>query len=217
MVRRVSYHHGDLRRALVSSAIELLATTSPGALSLREVARHAGVTTGAPYHHFQTKADLLLEVACAGFEGLARELAPIDASEAEVAAERLQKRIEAYIRFALAHGAHYRVMFAPELRTSSELARYEAVARAGFDGLVRAVEAVRADLTGKASQALARTVWAAAHGFVMLALDGTVRALGDEASPSKVIRTTVAHLVAMVLAARAPSSRGDAQARAKLV
>jgi hypothetical protein len=201
MARRASYHHGDLRRALLSSAIELLATTSPGELSLREVARHAGVTTGAPYHHFQTKADLLVEVACAGFEELAGELARVDALPAPPP-ERLQKRIEAYMRFALAHGAHYRVMFAPELRASSELERYEAVARAGFDGLVRSVEAIRSDLRGKAARSLARTVWAAAHGFVMLALDGTVGALGDEASPSRIVRTTAAHLVAMVSAER---------------
>ena len=185
------------RIALVASAIDLLAETSPGELSLREVARHAGVTTGAPYHHFRTKADLLVEVACAGFEGLARELELVDASEIE-AAGRLRRRVEAYITFAVAHGAHYRVMFAPELRESSDIARYETVARAGFDGLVRAVEAVRPDLGSKASRALARTVWAAAHGFVMLALEGTVGALGDEASPAKVIRTTATHLVAMV-------------------
>lgn len=197
MARRASYHHGDLRRALVSATIELLATNSPGELSLREVARKAGVTTGAPYHHFRTRADLLVEVACAGFEGLARELAPVDAAAGE-AAERLRKRIEAYIRFAIEHAAHYRVMFAPEVRASSEIERYEAVSREGFEGLVRAVEAVRPDLRGSRSRALAQTVWAAAHGFVMLALDGTVHALGVGATPSKVIRTTATHLVAMV-------------------
>lgn len=198
MSTRGAYHHGDLRRALVEAAVELLGSTTAADLSLREVARQAGVTTGAPYHHFKTKADLLVEVACAGFEGLAQELAFIDAASA-APAERLQKRIEAYVGYALRHGAHYRVMFSPELRSSSELARYERVAREGFAGLVRAVQAVRPDLKRGAIHSLARTTWAAAHGFVLLALDRTLPALEDADSiASSVIRKTARHLVEMV-------------------
>lgn len=200
MASRRPYHHGDLKQALVTAAIDLLETTSASELSLREVARKAGVTTGAPYHHFKTKADLLAEVACLGFEALGRELSSVDGARA-TARERLERRVEAYIRFAVAHGAHYRVMFAPELRESTELARYEMLSRAGFDGLVRAVEGVRPELRGKAARAVARTIWAAAHGFALLALDGTIDALEDTRRQHETIRSTAKHLVSIVTAA----------------
>lgn len=196
---RRSYHHGDLRHALVVAAVELLETTSASALSLREVARKAGVTTGAPYHHFPSKADLLVEVACLGFAALGEELLAVDASHASPEA-RLATRIERYVRFALDHGAHYRVMFAPELRESRELPRYELVARRGFDALVEAVAAVRPDAAASEARALARTVWAGAHGFVLLTLDGTLGALEGERGESARIRATAEHLVGLVTA-----------------
>ena len=193
-----AYHHGDLRRAIVQATIELLETTSASDLSLREVARRAGVTSGAPYHHFKTKADLLVDVACVGFEALGVELAAVDASKASPI-DRLRKRIEVYLRFALAHGGHYRVMFSPELVQSTNLASYEAVARAGFDGLVAAVATARPDLDGRAARSLARTVWAAAHGFVLLALDGVVQRLEHEHSSPDPIRATAKHIAGMVM------------------
>lgn len=199
MAARRAYHHGDLRQALVGAAIELLETTSAEGLSLREVARKAGVTTGAPYHHFKTKADLLVEVACLGFEALGQRLAVADSSRAS-AGERLASRIEAYMDFAIEHGAHYRVMFAPELRESSELARYEEVSRRGFEGLVRSVAAARPDVDEVRAQELARTVWASAHGLVLLTLDGTLEALERPKVRSQTLRTTVQHLVSLVLA-----------------
>src|SRR5688500_3897951 len=103
-----SYHHGDLRNALLEAALALIAQGRVGELSLREVARRAGVTYAAPYHHFADKSALLAAVATQGFEKLvekfdrvaARRLAP----EAELVA-----MAQAYVAFALAHPSHYRV------------------------------------------------------------------------------------------------------------
>lgn len=200
MSSRRRYHHGDLRRALVDAAIALLDEHGDAsALSLREVARRAGVTTGAPYHHFATRADLLVELAIEGFAALSQALAPVDLSAASPEL-RLRRRIETYMRFALAHRAHYRVMFAPELATSARAPEYERVARDGFASLAAAVGAVRPGLAAADVFGLARSAWAGAHGFVMLAADGTVERLGGRANElERALRLTARHLTAMVV------------------
>lgn len=201
MKPRRAYHHGDLRNALVDAAVTLLEARPVAELSLREVARQAGVSSGAPYHHFQTRADLLVDVACRGFEGLAAVVRPIDESD-DPPRLRLQKRCEAYIHFAVDHAAHYQVMFSPEIQASAEQARYEAVARREFEGLQRAVGAVVPELAGQALFALSRTFWSAAHGFVLLLLDGTIDTLGESSQRGAAIRTTAVHLTDMVGAQR---------------
>ena len=91
-VRRATpqpYHHGDLRRALIDTALELVTEEQDWAFSLREVARRAGVSHQAPYNHFPEKQDLLAAVAIVGFErlrdGMLRAMAEIDAPEALIA------------------------------------------------------------------------------------------------------------------------------------
>src|SRR5665213_3923660 len=76
------YHHGDLRRALVDAARRILEAEGPTALSLRAVAREAGVSPAAPYHHFKDKAELLDAVADEGWQmldaGMAKAKAAAD-------------------------------------------------------------------------------------------------------------------------------------------
>lgn len=103
------YHHGDLRRALVEAARRLLESEGPSALSLRAVAREAGVSPAAPYHHFKDKAELLDAVAHEGWDLLHESMA---AAKAE--AEGMQKLTAlgiAYVCFARDNPALYRVMY----------------------------------------------------------------------------------------------------------
>src|ERR1700754_5334646 len=81
------YHHGDLRRALIDAARRLLESEGPSALSLRAVAREAGVSPAAPYHHFKDKAELLEAVAHEGWEMLEHAMA--DAKRAAVGRQQL--------------------------------------------------------------------------------------------------------------------------------
>ena len=67
------YHHGDLQRAIVSAALEVLSETQSTEFSLRELARRAGVSHNAPYKHFADKRELLAAVSAAGFERLAKQ------------------------------------------------------------------------------------------------------------------------------------------------
>ena len=103
------YHHGDLRRALVDAARRLLEAEGPSALSLRAVAREAGVSPAAPYHHFKDKAELLDAVAQEGWEILGTQM-----SEAKAATEGMQQLTAlgiAYVCFARENPALYRVMY----------------------------------------------------------------------------------------------------------
>jgi len=195
------FHHGDLQNALVRAAVELLGEADASALSLREVARRAGVSTAAPYHHFPTRADLLVAVALEGFASLGAVLAEVDALTAPPL-ERLERRILAYMRFAIAHGAHYRVMFSDELRHAERGSVYDQIARQGFEGLVIAVCAARPELEPGAARELAFVVWAAAHGTVSLAIEGTLSSLSPTKKATKaLLEGTAARLARMVATA----------------
>ena len=104
------YHHGDLRRALVDAARQLLERDGPNALSLRAVAREAGVSPAAPYHHFKDKSELLDAVAEQGWTMLTESLVG-----AKTASNDMRDRVSevglSYVKFARAHPALYRLMY----------------------------------------------------------------------------------------------------------
>jgi AcrR family transcriptional regulator len=104
------YHHGDLRRALLESADAILEREGPSALSLRAVAREAGVSPAAPYHHFKDKDELLGAIAHEGFARLKTALV----AAAEAGHDPRSKMTDlgvAYVKFAQSHPALYRVMY----------------------------------------------------------------------------------------------------------
>src|SRR5262245_23788463 len=104
------YHHGDLRRALLDAALEILAEGGAAGLTLREVARRAGVTHAAPYRHFEDKAALLAAVAEEGFRAVYAEMLA-RSERVKDPVERLYQIGAAYVLFAVTHPAHFRVMF----------------------------------------------------------------------------------------------------------
>ncbi len=103
------YHHGDLTRALVDAARRLLEAEGPSALSLRAVAREAGVSPAAPYHHFKDKAELLDAVAKQGWDMLCVQMA--EAKAATSGMQQLTALGIAYVFFARENPALYRVMY----------------------------------------------------------------------------------------------------------
>ena len=180
------YHHGDLRRALLDAAVEVIAAEGPAAVSLRELARRAGVSHAAPAHHFGDKAGLLTAVAADGFGLLAEELR----AAYEATGEFLEVGV-AYARFAVTHPAHFAVMFRPDLhrrddaalRAAREAARGVLYRRAGdqtgTEGLDAATAAVAA--------------WSLVHGLVALWQSGNLPPeLGDD--PEQLTRAVARHL-----------------------
>lgn len=180
---RPTYHHGDLRRALVDAALALVTEEQDWCFSLREVTRRAGVSHNAPYNHFADKRDLLAAVAAAGFETLRMRLvaATADASSPEAALLAIGT---AYVHFGLGNPAHYRLMFGSTLTTGKGgLPAVVAEAAAGAKAVLG--EAVlRGAQTGRfavspASQAelglAVLSAWSLVHGLTMLAIDGLAR------------------------------------------
>lgn len=191
-----TYHHGDLRRGLIDAALALVAEGSLADLSLREVARRAGVTYGAPYHHFADKSALLAAVARQGFEELVSELERAAARKTTLQAELLAMA-EAYIAFAMAHASHYRVMFLPGVKQSLDADELHAAADRAFGLLQARVARAKLEESERAHQMLAMTIWAALHGLSLLAIDGVLQSKYPE--QQKLIRVACRSIVGMVL------------------
>lgn len=173
------YHHGNLREALLEAARETLAETGPAGLSLREVARRAGVSPGAPYRHFADREALLAAVATDGFRAFGAALA--EAGEgAPDPLERLRRLGVAYVRFATAHPERFRVMFGDSIPDVSAHPELEEAAHSASVHLRSAVtDSLEGGLlAGDGPQLPALVSWALVHGLASLALDGQGREIG---------------------------------------
>lgn len=169
---RATYHHGDLRSALILGAQELLIEQGIEAFSLRAVARRAGVSPAAPAYHFGDAAGLLTEVAIRGFDELTHRMSAA-ADGVRPPVERLHAMGQAYIHFAFANPALFHLMFRKEkMRITDAL---KASANAAFSYLQAAVcEAAGIDEQHIGTDLLASMLaaWSMVHGFAHLALDG---------------------------------------------
>lgn len=172
-VRR-SYHHGDLRRALLDASLALVQEQGIQALSLREVARKAGVSHNAPYHHFPDKSALMAAICEEGFQGLAREMAAARVAAGDDPRARLEACGQSYVRFALGSPAHFRVMFRPELADPEIHPGMLEASQPAFQMLVQGVvDCQRAgQAPGGDPMPLVLTCWSVVHGLASLWLDG---------------------------------------------
>lgn len=164
-----SYHHGDLRPALLNAAIALIGAQGLSGWSLRECARRAGVSHAAPGRHFADKDALLAAIAEQGFEKLAER-----GAAAMVAASTPRDALDAYgaayVRFALEHPVHFRVMFTAELDKQKYPDEKHGVR--AFELLREAARRVAGTSQDDLTPALA--AWSLPHGLAMLILDGRI-------------------------------------------
>ena len=190
-----TYHHGDLRRALLDEASGVLEEGGVGALSLRDLARRAGVSATAPYHHFKGKADLVSALALDALDGLDRALAAPDDPDPR---QRLRAVGVAYVLYAVAHPERFRLAFRPELGANpfEQFGTEEATPPEeirGYRHLARAVAEIEPDAERQA--ALAVAAWALVHGLAALLVDGPLRPLAeDPATVRAMAEATVARL-----------------------
>ena len=181
----LTYHHGDLRAAILTEAARLVAERGADRVSLRELAREAGVSHAAPAHHFTDRRGLFTALAAQGFELLAAALAE--------ARTRFLDAALAYVRFAIEHPGHYRVMFDKSLVDPSnrELAAAQAAASAEFTRGVASLP----DQHAKADPAGAElAAWSLVHGFSMLWLNGAVNARVKATDPMATVERIAAML-----------------------
>ncbi|MFI7087434.1 TetR/AcrR family transcriptional regulator [Streptomyces anulatus] len=177
--RERTYHHGDLRRVILDAALDVIATNGSGALSLRDLARRAGVSHAAPAHHFKDRTGLLTAVAAEGYALFADALA---------GAPDLRERGVAYVRFAATHPAHFQVMFQPDLHRTDDPDLLAA--------RVRATEALRAGVAdlppagrGEDDRLAGVAAWSLAHGFATLLLSGNLSDAMEGRDPEAAFRS----------------------------
>jgi AcrR family transcriptional regulator len=173
-----TYHHGDLRRALLEAAVKVVEKEGVSALTLQTLARRAGVSSGAPYHHFPNRELLLAAIARDGLTLLVEEMKRSSAESGPDAISHLTGLGRGYVRFALAHRGQFRVMFRPELRPLLDKELHESLG----SGLVMLREAIlRCQREGCAPagdpNALVLLAWSAVHGASHLWIEGS---LGEE-------------------------------------
>lgn len=179
-----TYHHGDLRRALLDEAASVLEERGVGALSLRDLARRVGVSATAPYHHFANKAALvtaLADDAMAGLDAALEVASDRVTAEGGNAQQRLNALGVAYVLFAVDHPERFRLAFRPEMgEPFGGIADGAALPDDldGFRHLVRVVRDLEADPARQTPMAVG--AWSVAHGLASLLVDGPLRALADD-------------------------------------
>lgn len=162
------YHHGDLRAALLDAAADEIQAVGAARLSLRELARRAGVSHAAPAHHFGDKRGLFTALAAEGFRMLhGRTAEALDSPEPLIEAGRI------YIEFALEHPAHFAVMFDDSLVNADE-GEYARERATAFDRLFAAVQLATDVRSPEDLAAQSLTAWALVHGLATLWLSGNL-------------------------------------------
>lgn len=187
------YHHGDLKRALVEAALELLDEEGADSLGLREVARRVGVSAAAPYRHFRGRQALLEAVAAEGFRRFTEMMAIKEASLPEAA--QLPAMAEAYVRFALLQPALFRLMFSREIDKNADQALHQTAVGA-YASLAKAA----AREVPEAPSEGAVIAWAFVHGLAMLLLDEQILGVSPQNSDS-LVRNLAQRFVAGLRAA----------------
>lgn len=167
------YHHGDLRQALVDSALAVLTEKGVDGFSLRETARRAGVSPAAYKHHFADTRALMTALAAIAFTRLADTLEKADAAAGQGRRDRLAAQGAAYIGFALAEHALFDLMWRVALLDLTD-PKLSAEKTRAFDCLDRLARGADAPRRPHLDPAMAPTIacWSLVHGFARLMLDG---------------------------------------------
>ncbi|NVD96672.1 MULTISPECIES: TetR/AcrR family transcriptional regulator [unclassified Massilia] len=179
------YHHGDLKRVIIETALDMLREERGWQFTLREVARRAGVSHAAPYKHFPDKGALLTELALLGFAQMRQELAAAIESAPQNEVRRVFFAMaEAYVRFGVANPALYRLMFSADAGKIHDLYLSE-IPMATFGLLLAILERGQQQgvLRQRPVQGQAAACWAQVHGFTLLSIDGLLlpEKVGDNA------------------------------------
>ncbi len=176
--RPASYHHGDLRTALLAAAETILERDGIQALTLRAAARAVGVSHAAPTHHFGDLTGLLSELAAVGFARFDADLRTAMDAAGDEPGVRLAAMGRAYVSFARAYPGLFVLMFRSERLDGTRPALRESVAAAS-KALREAISARAGGPAGSATQAVAEAaaLWSLVHGFAVLLLDGRLQQL----------------------------------------
>lgn len=203
-----SYHHGNLREALLDQALASLRKHGAADLSLRDLARAIGVSQAAPYRHFPDKDSLLAQLATQGYRELARAMRTALEQVSAAATSRLQAAGVGYVQFAVTHPEQYRLMFGSYRIDQARHADLLTAASDAYSVLLETVnEGVESgELRNEPVEALTAAAWSIVHGLASLIID---ERLNPKASPNvAAIAERVTRLLIDGIARRTPGSHG---------
>lgn len=168
---RKTYHHGNLRPALVEAAKTLIVERGLDGFTLREVARRVGVSHVAAYRHYADRRALLAAVSESGFHRLHRRLERARQKAAPAVEPRLRAVLAAYLRFCWDERALAAVMFGPRLSRGGEFPELEAAVFATFGPIEDTISSFAPTRGGRSARDLALALWTFVHGFTTLSYD----------------------------------------------
>ena len=193
---RTRYHHGELREALIAATRKLVEERGAENFTLADACRVAGVTTAAPYRHFQGKQEILAEIASRGFDELKSGAMAVVAEKGEGTLEGIIALGQAYVAFAVRETAVFRLMFGQE----PSLKKAKPVVGTGHDCFVHVIDQValyckRNKVRGDA-QETALKLWTFVHGAASLLIDQDYDAVAPGIDVNKLIAAATPGLLA---------------------
>ena len=185
-----SYHHGDLKNALIQAGLEILAREGVGGLSLRKVAKQVGVSHAAPYSHFADKQALIAAISTEGFKQLFQQIESVFAVYRDKPENLLIETAWAYLQFALKEPDRFKLMFSSVLEKEKDYPDFVEISQNNFRQLVEIVEVCQQAgiVKAGASDLIALSLWGTVHGFVSLLLEGQIsHAVLEKASLKEIL------------------------------
>jgi AcrR family transcriptional regulator len=176
MTKKNTYHHGDLKNALIKAGSEILAKNGVGGLSLRQVALKAGVSHTAPYAHFADKQALIAAISTEGFRQLYEQVVAVIERYENDPARQLLETAWTYVQFAMNDPDQFKIMFSSVLEKEKEYPDFVAMSQKTFQQVVAVVVSCQEAevLQAGPGELTAVTVWSAVHGLIALLLEGQI-------------------------------------------
>jgi AcrR family transcriptional regulator len=176
MTAERSYHHGDLKNALIEAGINILAKEGVHSLSLRKVALKAGVSHAAPYAHFTDKQALIAAISTAGYQKIQERVECVLREYGNTPVQLLVRTGWEYVQFAVVEPEHFKITFSGVVEKEKDYPALVEVAQKSFELLAQIVAQCQAAgvLRPGPADLMAVSVWGAIHGLITLVLDGQV-------------------------------------------
>lgn len=173
---RQTYHHGDLKNALIKAGAEILAKNGINGLTLRKVAQRAGVSHNAPYSHFPDKQSLIAAISTEGFKQLYQKLDTAISTDPDHPKRQLQEAAWAYVQFAMNNIDTFKLMFSGVLEKEKDYPAFVEISQKTFNRVVDVVRACQdvGILSSTPPEIMAVAVWGQIHGIISLFLEGQI-------------------------------------------
>ena len=190
MSEKKTYHHGDLRKKLLETALEIISEHGLEKISMRGLGRRLGVSRTAPYRHFSDKSALLCAIAEQGYKRLTAAMNYPNQQLSDDPLTRLKNTGIAYVEFAVSNPVHYRIMFGNEILESKRTPELVKSAETTFNELLNAVKVCRNEGVVKPFDPyiVANTLWSMTHGISTLLIDGQIQAVNAFKGPPAMLQ-----------------------------